>query len=156
MVKRVASDPGWPAPSFGSPSAAGLDLAACLDEPVTIEAGAIRLIPTGWAVAIPEGYEGQVRPRSGVALKRGLTLINAPGTIDSDYRGEIGLAMINLGREAAVICRGDRLAQLVISRVFRPELAVIEVLSETERGEWGFGSTGVGSARAGSGESAAK
>ncbi|MDR2455591.1 MAG: dUTP diphosphatase [Deltaproteobacteria bacterium] len=144
MIKRVASDPAWPLPSWGSPSAAGLDLAACLDEPVTIEAGAVRLIPTGWAVAIPEGYEGQVRPRSGAALKRGLTLINSPGTIDSDYRGEIGLAVINLGREAAVISRGERLAQLVVSRVFRPELAVIEVLSQTQRGEGGFGSTGAG------------
>jgi dUTP pyrophosphatase len=143
-LKRVSADPDWPRPSWGSASAAGLDLAAAVDGPVTIPKGAIRLIPTGWAVAIPEGFEGQVRPRSGVALRQGLTLINAPGTIDSDYRGEIGLAMINLGPEDAVINRGDRLAQLVVARVWRPALEVAEALDETARGGGGFGSTGVG------------
>jgi dUTP pyrophosphatase len=145
FLKRVTDDPDWPRPSYGSEAAAGLDLAAAVAEPVTIPQGAIKLIPTGWAVAIPEGYEGQVRPRSGVALRQGLTLINAPGTIDSDYRGEIGLAMINLGPRDAVINRGDRLAQLIVSRVWRPRLEVSETLEETRRGAGGFGSTGVAS-----------
>ena len=146
-LKRVCDDPGWPRPSRGSAFSAGLDLSACLKEPVTIPVGKIRLIPTGWSAAIPEGYEGQVRPRSGVALKRGLTLVNAPGTIDSAYRGEIGLAMINLGPEDAVIQPGDRLAQLVVSKVWLPELEVVEELDGTLRGEGGFGSTGVSASK---------
>jgi dUTP pyrophosphatase len=111
---------------------------------VTVPAGAIVLIPTGWAAAIPEGFEGQVRPRSGVALKHGLTLINSPGTIDSDYRGEIRLAVINHGPKDVVVHRGDRLAQLVLSRVWRLAPVVAESLDQTLRGAGGFGSTGGG------------
>jgi dUTP pyrophosphatase len=143
--KKLCPDPDWPRPARGSAAAAGLDLAACVDEPVTLPKGAIKLIPTGWAVAIPEGFEGQVRPRSGAALRRGLTLVNSPGTIDSDYRGEIGLALVNLGPGDAVIRRGDRLAQLVVSRVWRFPLETVEELDETGRGAGGFGSTGIGS-----------
>jgi dUTP pyrophosphatase len=140
--KRVTDDPDWPLPTFGSAGSAGLDLAAAVTEPTTIAKGAVALIPTGWAVAVPAGFEGQVRPRSGLALRKGLTVINSPGTIDSDYRGEIGLAMINLGPEPVIVNRGDRLAQLVIARVERL-VARIGELDETDRGEGGFGSTGV-------------
>jgi dUTP pyrophosphatase len=140
--KRYTDDQSWPVPAYGSEWASGLDLAAAVPGPVTIAPGEIKLIPTGWAVAIPFGYEGQVRPRSGVAYKKGLTVINTPGTIDSDYRGEISLAMVNLGPVAQEVSRGDRLAQLVISKVERPGLEVLEVLPETVRGEGGFGSTG--------------
>jgi dUTP pyrophosphatase len=142
LFKRCLDDPAWPVPAFGSEWASGLDLAAALDGPVVMAPGEIRLIPTGWAVAIPNGYEGQVRPRSGVALRKGLTVINTPGTIDSDYRGEISLAMVNLGREPQTVSRGDRLAQLVISRVERPALRVAESLPGTARGDGAFGSTG--------------
>ncbi|MDR1109191.1 MAG: dUTP diphosphatase [Deltaproteobacteria bacterium] len=141
--KRVCPDPDWPLPAFGSEGAAGLDLKAAVEGTVTLAPGAIRLIPTGWAVAVPEGYEGQVRPRSGLALRQGLTVINSPGTIDSDYRGEVGLAMVNLGPAEVAINRGDRLAQLVIARVERPLLRLEEDLDQTGRGRGGFGSTGV-------------
>jgi dUTP pyrophosphatase len=141
--KRVCDDPDWPLPAFGSGEAAGLDLKAAVDGPITMAPGSIRLIPTGWAVAVPPGHEGQVRPRSGLALRHGLTVVNSPGTIDSDYRGEVGLAMINLGPEAVTVNRGNRLAQLVISKVERPRLVVEEELDETGRGRGGFGSTGL-------------
>jgi len=105
--------------------------------------GEIRLIPTGLAVAIPSGYEGQIRPRSGLALKQGIGLINSPGTIDSDYRGEIGLAVINLGPNPFTVRRGDRLAQLVINRVYQAEIKLVDRLDDTSRGQGGFGHTGV-------------
>ncbi|MDR2367918.1 MAG: dUTP diphosphatase [Deltaproteobacteria bacterium] len=143
LFKRLSGDPDWPLPAYGSAGAAGLDLKAAVEGPVTMAPGAIRLIPTGWAVAIPRGYEGQIRPRSGLALKQGLTVINAPGTIDSDYRGEVGLAMVNLGPDEVTINRGDRLAQLVVARAERPRLALSEDLGDTARGGGGFGSTGV-------------
>lgn len=130
-------------PAWQTAGAAGLDLAAGVRESVTLMPGDIMLIPTGWAVAIPSGYEGQVRPRSGLALKKGLTLVNTPGTIDSDYRGEVQLPMINLGKEPVTINRGDRVAQLIIAKVERPSVAVVEELSETVRGSGGFGSTSV-------------
>lgn len=141
--KRVRPDldADLPLPQAQSPGAAGLDLCAAVSEPLSIEPGQIRLVPTGWAAAIPEGYEGQIRPRSGLALKKGLTLINSPGTIDSDYRGEIMLAMVNLGQEPVTIERGQRVAQLVIAQVSRPLIVEVEELSETSRGEGGFGST---------------
>ncbi len=134
-------DADLPLPQAQSPGAAGLDLCAAVSEPLSIEPGQIRLVPTGWAAAIAEGYEGQIRPRSGLALKKGLTLINSPGTIDSDYRGEIMLAMVNLGQEPVTIERGQRVAQLVIAQVSRPLILEVEELSETSRGEGGFGST---------------
>ncbi|MDR2353240.1 MAG: dUTP diphosphatase [Deltaproteobacteria bacterium] len=140
--KRCCDDVDWPLPSYGSEWASGLDLSAAVDTTITMAPGEIKLIPTGWAVAVPHGYEGQVRPRSGVAFKKGLTIINTPGTVDSDYRGEIFMAMVNLGSIPQEIKRGDRLAQLVIIKVERPQVKVMEVLSETIRGEGGFGSTG--------------
>ncbi|MDR1656699.1 MAG: dUTP diphosphatase [Deltaproteobacteria bacterium] len=141
--KRVSSDLDWPMPVAASSGAAGLDLAAAVTEPLTLKPGSITLIPTGWAVAIPPGFEAQVRPRSGMALRHGLTLINTPGTIDSDYRGEIGLAVINLGPKEVVVKRGDRLAQMIISKVWRPVSELCDDLDDTDRGVGGFGSTGV-------------
>lgn len=132
-------------PSYHSAHAAGMDLSACLEseEAVEILPGEVRLIPTGWAVAIPEGYEGQVRPRSGLASRHGVTVVNAPGTIDSDYRGEVVVALINMGRRAYRIEPGARVAQLVIAPVSRARVVEADVLPPTERGEGGFGSTGI-------------
>lgn len=136
-------DGDLPLPAYLSPQAAGLDLPAAVNQEIVLAPGEIRLIPTGLALAIPPGYEGQIRPRSGVALKHGITLINSPGTIDADYRGEIGLAVINLGAQPYIIRRGDRLAQLVIQKVFRPHIQLVETLPETDRGRGGFGHSGV-------------
>jgi len=119
-----------------------MDLCASVEEEVTLEPGERRLIPTGIAIALPAGYEAQVRPRSGLALKHGVTLLNTPGTVDADYRGEIGVIMINLGDEPFVIKDGDRIAQLVISQVCHAELQEVEELPESRRGEGGFGHTG--------------
>lgn len=140
---RPDEDGDLPVPAWQTAGAAGLDLAAGVRDPLTLAPGAIALVPTGWAAAIPEGYEGQIRPRSGLALKKGLTLVNTPGTIDWDYRGEIQLPMINLGPEAVTIQRGERVAQLVINKVERPSVLVVEELSDTVRGSGGFGSTSV-------------
>lgn len=140
---RPEEDADLSPPAYQTPGAAGLDLAAGVRTPLTIAPGAIALVPTGWAVAIPEGFEGQVRPRSGLALKKGLTLVNTPGTIDADYRGEIQLPMINLGPEPVTIGRGDRVAQMIVSRVERAAVAVVTELSDTARGAGGFGSTAV-------------
>lgn len=120
-----------------------MDLFACLERDVTLEQGERRLIPTGISVAIPEGFEGQIRPRSGLALRYGIGLINAPGTIDSDYRGEIGILLINLGKEPFTIRDGDRIAQMVISQVHRAVLEVVDDLPGSQRQEGGFGHTGI-------------
>jgi dUTP pyrophosphatase len=144
FFKRVSRDSTWPIPTWATEGAAGLDLRASLEAPwVVFNPGDIKLIPTGWAIALPQGYEGQIRPRSGLALKTGLTIINSPGTIDSDYRGELAMAMINHGRERVTIHYGDRIGQLVISQVFRPVIEIKLALEETERGAGSFGSTGV-------------
>lgn len=132
-----------PAPRCQTTGAAGMDLSAAVDEPVTLAVGARALVPTGWAVAIPEGFEGQVRPRSGLALRHGVTVLNAPGTIDSDYRGEIKVVLINHGDEPFVIRRGDRIAQLVLAAVAAAEVHEVEVLNATDRGALGYGSTGI-------------
>ncbi|MFI4881704.1 MAG: dUTP diphosphatase [Phycisphaerales bacterium JB064] len=135
-------------PQRQTDQAAGLDLAACLpaDQPtLTLEPGQIAVVPTGLAIAIPNGYEGQVRPRSGLATKRGVTVPNAPGTIDADYRGELRVALINLSRESQTIEHGDRIAQLVIAPVAMCEVVVVEELDQTVRGVGGFGSTGIAS-----------
>jgi dUTP pyrophosphatase len=131
-----------PLPAYVSSGAAGMDLAAALEGEVALAPGEIQLIPTGLALAIPEGFEGQIRPRSGLAWKHGITLINSPGTIDSDYRGEIGLPVINLGPRPYTIRRGERLAQLVIQRVYRANLQETDCLESTERGQGGFGHSG--------------
>lgn len=141
-VKRLPHAEGLPLPSYATPYSSGLDLRAAISEPVKIKPFERVIIPTGLIIEIPEGYEGQVRPRSGLALKKGITVLNSPGTIDSDYRGEVKVILINLGNEEVVIERGDRIAQLVISPVQRVEVVEVEELSETIRGEGGFGSTG--------------
>ena len=131
-----------PLPSYQSKHAAGLDLCAALREPVVLQPGERRLIPTGLALAIPHGYEGQVRPRSGLALKAGISVVNSPGTIDSDFRGEVGIVLINHGLEPFVIEPLVRIAQLVIAPVARVELELCDELDDTARGDGGYGSTG--------------
>lgn len=131
-----------PPPSYQTDGAAGLDLAAAVVDPVTLAPGDRALIATGWAVAIPEGFEGQVRPRSGLAWKHGITVLNAPGTIDADFRGELKVLLVNHGREPFVVRAGDRIAQLVIGAVARADLRVVDALDATTRGSGGYGSTG--------------
>lgn len=129
-------------PRYQTADAAGMDLHAALDEPMRIEPGAVVAVPTGLAMAIPRGYEGQVRPRSGLALKHGISLPNAPGTVDADYRGPVMVLVINHGRESFTVSHGDRIAQLVIAPVMQADLETVEELPTTERGAGGFGSTG--------------
>lgn len=128
-------------PTYMTPDAAGMDLRAAIDEPIELGPGERVLVPCGFAIAIPRGYEGQVRARSGLALKRGLSIPNAPGTIDSDYRGEVCVILINLGQEPVAVAPGDRIAQLVIAPVARAVLEEVEALDDTERGGGGFGHT---------------
>ncbi len=130
-------------PHYGSHEAAGADLRACIDEPLSLKPGERALVPTGLKMAIPAGYEGQVRPRSGLAAKKGITVLNTPGTIDSDYRGDVMVILINLGNEEVILERGDRIAQLVIAPVTRGNFEWTESLDDTARGSGGFGSTGV-------------
>jgi len=120
-----------------------MDIRAYVEEPVLLKPGEIRLIPTGLAVSIPPGYEGQIRPRSGLALKHGIGMVNSPGTIDSDYRGEIGIIVINWGQDVFTISRGDRIAQMVITKVYPADIIDVEDLDSTQRGEGGFGHSGV-------------
>jgi dUTP pyrophosphatase len=131
-----------PLPAYATPGAAGMDLAACLDDPATLPPGARALVPTGFSVAVPPGYELQIRARSGLALRHGLGLPNAPGTIDSDYRGELMVLLINLGTEPVTIRHGDRIAQAVLAPVIRCAWEEVPALDATVRGEGGFGSTG--------------
>lgn len=140
---RVLRDTANPLPTYETADSAGMDLRAHLDEPVALAPGERVLIPTGLRLEIPPGYEGQVRPRSGLALKRGLTVLNAPGTVDADYRGDVGVILINLSQEEQRIEPGDRIAQLLFAPVVRAELAEVENLADSERGRGGFGSTGV-------------
>jgi dUTP pyrophosphatase len=135
---------GLALPAYETADAAGMDLRAAVkdSEPVTLSPGARAMIPTGLTIALPPGYEAQVRPRSGLAAKHGVTCLNSPGTIDADYRGEVKVILINLGQEAFVIKRGERIAQMVIAPVTRAELKVVAELDETKRGTGGFGSTG--------------
>jgi dUTP pyrophosphatase len=143
-VERLAHADGLPLPAYETGGSAGMDLRAALAEeaPLTLAPGARALVPTGLRIALEPGYEAQVRPRSGLALKHGLTCLNAPGTIDSDYRGEVGVILINHGQEPFVIRRGERIAQLVIARHEQATLVEVEALDETARGTGGFGSTG--------------
>ncbi|MBI5522978.1 MAG: dUTP diphosphatase [Desulfarculus sp.] len=141
-VQRLAHGQGLDLPVYMTAQAAGLDLPAAIDEPLTMDPGQIALVPTGFCLAIPDGYEGQVRPRSGLAVKYGLTVINAPGTIDADYRGEVKVALINLGGLPVTLRRGERLAQLVIAPVTRASLVEVAELPPSRRGEGGFGHTG--------------
>ena len=129
-------------PAYMTPNAAGMDLYADLDEDIVLQPGARSLLPTGIALALPHGYEAQIRPRSGLALRHGITLVNSPGTIDQDYRGEIGIIMVNHGREPFTVRNGERIAQMVFAPIVRAELQVVDDLDETDRGEGGFGHTG--------------
>lgn len=139
-VRRLAAD--LPLPSRASAGSAGYDLCAAVDTPLALEPGDRALVPTGLAIELEPGWEAQVRPRSGLALRHGLTVLNAPGTIDSDYRGEVGVILINHGREPFTVERGERIAQLVLAQVAEVEWIEIDALTETERGGGGFGSTG--------------
>jgi dUTP pyrophosphatase len=143
-IKRLPHAEGLPLPTYETAQAAGMDLRAAVPEaePMTLAPGARAMVPTGLTMALPDGYEAQVRPRSGLAAKHGVTCLNTPGTIDSDYRGEVKVILINLGAEPFVIKRGERIAQMVIAPVTRATLTEVETLDETARGAGGFGSTG--------------
>lgn len=142
---RLADNPDLPLPEYATPGAAGFDFRACVpaDAPVTIPPGGRALISTGFAVAAPPGWELQVRPRSGLAVKHGVTVVNAPGTVDSDYRGTVGVCLINHGAEPFTVNRGDRIAQGIVAPVAQAAMVEVENLDETTRGAGGFGSTGV-------------
>ncbi|NIQ96401.1 MAG: dUTP diphosphatase [Desulfuromonadales bacterium] len=140
-VQRLRGDAN--VPSYMTDLAAGMDLYAALDEPLVLKSGDRILVPTGIALSIPPGFEGQVRPRSGLALRCGVSLVNSPGTIDADYRGEIGIILINHGREDFIVNHGDRIAQLVIGPVRRARFEIVEDLDGTRRSSGGFGHTGV-------------
>ena len=145
-VRRLPHAEGLPLPAYETPGSAGMDLRAAVadDQPMTLKPGARALAPTGLCMAIPQGYEVQVRPRSGLAAKAGVTCLNTPGTIDSDYRGEVQVILINLGAEDFVIRRGDRIAQMVVAPVAQADWSEVDSLDETARGAGGFGSTGRG------------
>lgn len=134
---------GLALPAYQSELAAGMDVGAAIEEPYTLEPGEIYLFPTGFCVALPPGYELQVRPRSGLAVKHGITVINSPGTIDADYRGEVCVALVNHGKTAFTVNRGDRIAQLVLAPVVQAQLELTARLDDTERGGGGFGHTGI-------------
>ncbi len=144
-VRRLPHGEGLPLPAYATPDSAGMDLLAAVGEPITLAPGERRLVPTGLAIALPTGFEAQVRPRSGLALKQGVTVLNAPGTVDADYRGEVGVILINHGQAAFTIQRGDRIAQLVVAPVVQAGWTEAETLADSQRGSGGFGSTGVGS-----------
>ena len=145
-IVRLTHAAGLALPAYASPGAAGMDLRAALpdDAPLTLAPGARAMVPTGLVLEIPEGFEGQVRPRSGLAAKHGVTLLNSPGTVDSDYRGEVKVILINLGGEPFVVARGERIAQLVVAPFTRSRLEPRIAVGETARGTGGFGSTGTG------------
>lgn len=142
-IKRLPGNDDLPLPEMMTTGASGFDLRAAVKEPVVLRLGERKLIPTGIAIAMPDGLEAQVRPRSGLALKHGVTVLNTPGTIDADYRGEVGVILINLGQAPFAVQRGDRIAQLVFQYVPRVALVEVEELPPSDRGTGGFGSTGV-------------
>lgn len=146
-IKFLYIDPGKnadiPLPRYMTPQSAGMDICAALENELELEPGKITLIPTAFAVAVPKGFEAQIRPRSGLAVKHGIGIINSPGTIDSDYRGEVKIAVINLGEKSYTFHRGDRIAQMIIKRVYQAEIKLVEELDETKRNTGGFGHTGL-------------
>lgn len=142
-VKRLPHAEGLTLPAYATADSAGLDLQAAIAEPIVLQPGQRKLVPTGLAIALPPGFEAQVRPRSGLALKHGVTVLNAPGTIDADYRGEIGVVLINHGDQAFTINRGERIAQMVVAAYSQVRWQAVEELTDTQRGAGGFGSTGV-------------
>jgi len=141
-ITQLKNSDGLPIPHYQTEHSAGVDLYAAVETEAVIVAGAWKLVPTGIAIAIPEGYEGQVRPRSGLALKHGIGMLNAPGTIDADYRGEIGIILFNFSDKPFTIRRGDRIAQLVFAKLEKAKFVEVDGLSETARGAGGFGHTG--------------
>ena len=143
MKIKIVNKSKHPLPEYATPGSAGMDLRANIDAPITLAPGERKLIPTGIYIALPVGYEAQVRPRSGLALKHGIGLANMLGTVDSDYRADVGVILINLGQENFVVNDGDRIAQMVIAKHETAEWEVVEELDETERGEGGYGHTGV-------------
>ena len=143
MKVQVVNKGHQPLPAYATVQSAGMDLRANIDEPIVLKPLERRLIPTGLHIALPAGYEAQVRPRSGLALKKGITVLNSPGTIDADYRGEVGVLLINLSQEDFVLNDGERIAQMVIARHEQAEFVEVDVLDETERGDGGYGHTGV-------------
>jgi dUTP pyrophosphatase len=142
LVERLEHGKGLPAPEYMTEHAAGMDLRAAVEGSVTIEPGRYALVPTGIRIAVPFGYEAQVRPRSGLAARHGVTVLNTPGTIDADYRGEVCVILVNHGQVPFVIARGDRIAQLVVAPVTRVRVEIAEALDATPRGDGGFGHTG--------------
>lgn len=141
--QRLSSNRDLPLPSYQTSESSGLDLRAAIEKEIILNPGDIKLIPTGLCVSIPKGYELQIRPRSGLALKHGLGIVNSPGTIDSDYRGEINIIAINFGKEPFVVKRGDRIAQIVVNKISYGIVQEVDSLDSTERGEGGFGHSGV-------------
>ena len=141
-IMRLPHGMDLPLPAYATSGAAGMDVAAAVDKPVILAAGERLAIPTGFAMAVPAGYEAQIRPRSGLALKHGVTVANAPGTIDSDYRGEVAILLVNLGDQDFTIARGMRIAQMVVAPVTQVTPIATDSLADTERGDAGFGSTG--------------
>lgn len=144
LIRRLPHADGLPLPGYATPGSAGLDLAAAVAAPIDLAPGARALVPTGFVIALPAGYEGQIRPRSGLAIKHGVSVLNSPGTIDSDYRGEVCVILINHGERPFQVVRGMRIAQLVIAPVATALLQAVAAMPESGRGEGGFGSTGVG------------
>lgn len=142
LTVKVINKGSQPLPQYATPQSAGMDLRANNEEPTTLRPLERKLVPTGLYIALPAGYEAQVRPRSGLALKHGITVLNSPGTIDADYRGEIGVLLINLSNEDFVINKGERIAQMVIARHEQVDFQLVEELDETERGAGGYGHTG--------------
>ncbi len=140
---KVVNKGHQPLPAYATPQSAGMDLRANIDEAITLHPMERRLIPTGLHIALPAGFEAQIRPRSGLALKHGLTVLNTPGTVDADYRGEVMVLLINLGDKDFVINDGERIAQMIIARHETADFIAVEALDETERGEGGYGHTGV-------------
>ena len=143
VIKKLPGSEDIPLPRYMTPHASGMDIHAAVTEDVVLNPGEIKLIATGISIALPEGFEGQVRPRSGLALRHGVSVLNTPGTIDADYRGEVGIILINLGRDPFVVKRGDRIAQLTVNRVFQARLELASDLPDTARNEGGFGHSGI-------------
>lgn len=145
VTVQIVREPGWedlPLPEYATSGSAGVDLRAAVSDPVTLAPGERQLVSTGLRIALPEGYEAQVRPRSGLAVRYGIGMVNSPGTIDADYRGVIQVILINLGQEPFVVRRGDRIAQMVVAPVTRVVWRAVETLDDTDRGNGGFGHTG--------------
>ncbi|MCI6429140.1 MAG: dUTP diphosphatase [Rikenellaceae bacterium] len=142
MKVKIVNESQWPSPSYATVNSAGVDLKANIVEPIVLQPLQRAVVPTGLKIALPEGTEAQVRPRSGLAAKHGVTVLNSPGTIDADYRGEVGVILVNLSDKAFTVNPGERIAQMVVARYERVEWEEVEQLDSTERGEGGFGSTG--------------